>query len=117
MRHASAVPFLTFAMVACAQTPAGDATARGPAPSQPTETAITRNATVAREDGAIHADVLKAVRSEKMLEPRGIRVQTRAGEVELTGVVKSPDERQRAEGLARSIPGVKHVENRLELAK
>jgi hyperosmotically inducible protein len=111
------LPLLVLAMGACAQTPRGDSAAGRPPSAHPTETAITRNAEVSRDDGAIAEDVRKAIQAEAMLQPKDIQVRAQDGEVRLTGVVRSPDERQRAEGLARGVPGVKHVENRLELSK
>lgn len=111
------LPLLVLAMGACAQSPGGNSARGGPAPAHPTETAITKNAEIARDDRAIAQDVRKAIQAEPLLQPQNIQVLSRGGEVRLSGIVKSPDERQRAEGLARTVPGVKQVENRLELAK
>lgn len=68
---------------------------------------------MSRERSSLHAPL----RHRPLLAPQNIQVLARDGEVRLSGIVKSPDARQRAEGLARTVPGVKQVENRLELAK
>lgn len=81
------------------------------------ETAITKNAEITRDDGVVTQDVRKALGSEAILKGYKIGVATVKGEVQLSGIVKTTDERQRAEGLARTIPGVKEINNKIELEK
>jgi osmotically-inducible protein OsmY len=81
------------------------------------ETALTKNAEVTRDDGTVTQDVRKAISSEAMLRGYKIAVETVKGEVQLSGVVKTTDQRQRAEGLARTVPGVKDIDNQIVLEK
>lgn len=81
------------------------------------ETALTKNAEVTRDDGAVTQDVRKALGAESILRGYKIGVATVKGEVQLSGMVKTTDERQRAEGLARTVPGVKEIDNQIELEK
>jgi osmotically-inducible protein OsmY len=44
-----------------------------------------------------------------------IKVNTFKGTVQLSGFADSADEKKRAEELARAVPGVNKVENKIEL--
>jgi osmotically-inducible protein OsmY len=108
---------IPFVLIAACATAAPPEPAPAPKAASETETPLTKNADVTRDDKVVTQDVRKAIKSEAMLTGRDIAVETVKGEVHLTGVVKTTDERQRAEGLARTVPGVKEVNNRIELEK
>jgi hypothetical protein len=65
--------------------------------------------------GGSPTKVKTALLSEKGIDSTAISVETFKGRVLLSGYVKGPDQRQRAEGLTRSVPGVKEVNNNLEM--
>ena len=67
------------------------------------------------DDSVITTKVKSALLTEKGVDSTAISVETFKGRVLLAGYVKSPDERQRVEGIARAVPGVKTVNNRIEL--
>ncbi len=67
------------------------------------------------DDSVITTKVKSALLAQKEVSSLDISVETFKGRVLLAGFVKSPDERQRAEGIARSVTGVKEVSNKLEV--
>lgn len=67
------------------------------------------------DDSVITTKVKSALLAEKAVDSTTISVETFKGRVLLAGYVKSPDQRQRAEGVARSVGGVKAVNNKLEV--
>jgi len=67
------------------------------------------------DDSVITTKVKSALLTEKDVDGTAISVETFKGRVLLAGYVKSPDQRQRAEGIARSVAGVKVVNNNLEV--
>lgn len=67
------------------------------------------------DDSVITVKVKSALLAEKNVDIATISVETFKGRVLLAGYVKSPDERQRAEGIARSVAGVKAVNNTLQV--
>jgi osmotically-inducible protein OsmY len=67
------------------------------------------------DDSVITSKVKAELLNDKTVSAMDIKVETFKGRVLLAGYVKSPDERQRAEGLARAVPGVKAVNNKIEL--
>jgi osmotically-inducible protein OsmY len=67
------------------------------------------------DDSVITTKVKSALLTEKNVDSTAISVETFKGRVLLAGYVKSPDQRQRAEGVARSVSGVKAVNNTLEV--
>ena len=78
----------------------------------------TQDRSSAREvvdDTLITTKAKTALLAEKGIDSNRISVETEKGRVLLSGEVKSPDQRQRAEGLVRKITGVKEVENKLEV--
>jgi osmotically-inducible protein OsmY len=106
---------LAIVLPACA---ANEPVTQAPKSAQvETPSVLVRNQEVTRDDDAITSQVLKVIRSEPILKGIDIHVHTLEGEVTLSGSVKNPDERQRAEGLARTVPGVKNVNSRIELTK
>lgn len=113
MRKACLLPALVLSACA-ANTPEAEApkAARVETPS-----VLVQNKQVTREDDAIASDVRKVIRAEPLLKGLDIQVEANDGEITLTGKVPTPDERQRAEGLARTVPGVKDVNSRIELTK
>jgi osmotically-inducible protein OsmY len=67
------------------------------------------------DDTLITTKVKSALIAEKGIDSGKISVETDKGKVMLSGDVKSPDQRQRAEGIARKVSGVKHVDNKLQV--
>lgn len=67
------------------------------------------------DDTVITTKVKAELLNDTNVSAIDIKVETFKGRVQLAGYVKSPQERQRAEGLARSVPGVRAVTNRIEL--
>lgn len=68
------------------------------------------------DDSAITTKVKTAlVNDNGVHSTTDIRVETFKGRVQLAGFVKSAAERQRAEGIARSVAGVKSVSNNIEV--
>ena len=67
------------------------------------------------DDSVITTKVKAELLNDKTVSAMDIKVETFKGRVLLAGYVRSPDERQRAEGIARTVPGVKAVNNKIEL--
>jgi osmotically-inducible protein OsmY len=67
------------------------------------------------DDTLITTKVKTALIAEKGIDSGKISVETEKGKVMLSGDVKSPDQRQRAEGIARKVSGVKKVDNKLQV--
>jgi len=67
------------------------------------------------DDSVITTKVKSAMVADKSVSAMDVSVETFKGRVLLSGYVKSADERQRAEGIARSVTGVKDVNNRIEV--
>ena len=67
------------------------------------------------DDTLITTKVKTALLAEKGIDSGKISVETDQGKVMLSGDVKSPDQRQKAEGVARKVTGVKQVENKLQV--
>jgi hyperosmotically inducible protein len=92
---------------------------RTPTPPQSREPARDSqeksNAREVVDDTLITTKVKTALIAEKGIDSNRISVETEKGRVMLSGDVRSPDQRQRAEGLARKVSGVKEVENKLEV--
>lgn len=118
LQHAT----LAAALAAALAVPAGalfaqDRTTPSP-PSSREPTRDTQEKSTAREvvdDTLITTKVKTALLAEKGIDSNRISVETEKGKVMLSGDVKSPDQRQRAEGIARKIAGVTTVENKLEV--
>jgi hyperosmotically inducible periplasmic protein len=69
------------------------------------------------DDGNITAAVKAQLAKDKLASLTRIDVDTTGGVVSLNGVVKSPQERTRAEDVARGVGGVKKVINNLQIQK
>ena len=65
------------------------------------------------DDSVITTKVKSAMVADKTVSAMDVSVETFKGRVLLSGYVKSADERQRAEGIARSVAGVKEVSNKI----
>ena len=65
------------------------------------------------DDSVITTKVKSALLAEKEVDSVGISVETFKGRVLLAGYVNNPDQRQRAEGIARSVGGVRAVNNQI----
>ena len=76
---------------------------------------MSRNTTEAVDDSLIANKVTLALYSDKQVSGRGIVVEAAHGIVELTGVVASTAEAQRAVQIAQQVKGVKEVRNRLKV--
>lgn len=65
------------------------------------------------DDSVITTKVKTALLADKRVSGMDVSVETFKGRVLLSGYVKSPDERHAAEGIARSVLGVKEVNNKI----
>ena len=76
---------------------------------------MNQNTTEAVDDSLIANKVTLALYSDKQVHGRGIKVESAQGVVELSGVVASSAEAQRAVQIAQQVKGVKAVHNRLRV--
>ena len=76
---------------------------------------MSQSTTEAVDDSLIANKVTLALYSDTQVHGRGIKVESSQGVVELTGVVASPAEAQRAVQIAQQVKGVKTVHNRLKV--
>lgn len=67
------------------------------------------------DDTAITTKVKAAFAQDPGVRAIGITVNTNLGVVQLSGWANSPEEKTRAEELAKAVPGVKSVENKITL--
>jgi osmotically-inducible protein OsmY len=67
------------------------------------------------EDTRIEAEIKARLVAEKFANLTRLGVVSSGGVVYLSGTVASLDERARAEGLSRDVPGVRRVVNTLEV--
>lgn len=65
------------------------------------------------DNTAITARVKKAYASDELVRARDITVESFRGTVQLSGFVNSLEQKERAEALAKAIPGVKEVKNNI----
>lgn len=65
------------------------------------------------DEASVSNRVIQALVESGQVTPMGIRVDAVGGNIVLRGAVASPAEREQAEAIARTVPGVAHVENRL----
>jgi len=70
----------------------------------------------ARSDDRIREDVSDRLGDDWMVDAREVEVTVMSGEVTLVGTVTSRDQRRRAEDVAESVSGVKHVQNNLRIS-
>lgn len=87
-------------------------------PEEPAATASADSSTAGQaiDDATITAKVKAALASEAQVNGTDISVTTNQGQVTLTGAVPQP-QIKRAEQIARSIEGVREVDNKLEPAR
>ena len=78
---------------------------------------MSQSTTEAVDDSLIANKVTLALYSDKQVHGRGIKVESAQGVVELTGVVASAAEAQRAVQIAQQVKGVKAVHNRLRVQR
>ena len=76
---------------------------------------MSQSTTEAVDDSLIANKVTLALYSDKQVRGRGIAVEASQGIVELTGVVASTAEAQRAVQIAQQVKGVKAVRSRLKV--
>lgn len=67
------------------------------------------------DDSVITTKVKTALLADKSVSAMDVKVETFKGRVQLAGYVKSPDERERAVTIARSVTGVKTVTDNIEV--
>ncbi|RMF87101.1 MAG: BON domain-containing protein [Nitrospinota bacterium] len=67
------------------------------------------------DDAVITTKVKVLLIEDKVVKARSIDVDTRKGIVSLNGAVETQAEKERAEAIARSVKGVKGVENHLKV--
>ena len=72
---------------------------------------------VAVDDTAITTKVKSAFATDKEVSAMAVHVKTTNGRVQLTGQVKSLEEKRKAEEVARRVSGVHSVENDLVVAR
>jgi osmotically-inducible protein OsmY len=65
------------------------------------------------DDSVITTKVKTALVSDKRVSAMDVSVETFKGRVLLSGYVRSPEERQAAERIARNVAGVKEVNNKI----
>jgi hyperosmotically inducible protein len=76
---------------------------------------MSRSTTEAVDDSLIANKVTLALYSDRQVSGRGIAVEASQGIVELTGIVASTAEAQRAVQTAQQVKGVKAVRSRLRV--
>ena len=101
---ASAVAALLVSGAAVAQTE--------PQTEPQTEQALA--AAAQTDDAAINESVRAALAADTTLAGAQIDVQTKGGEVSLSGTVGNPGDIQKAASIAKGVPGVKAVKNGLK---
>lgn len=69
------------------------------------------------EDVAITTEIRARYASDASLSAAGIRVETQEGDVQLSGLAQSAEQRARAEEIARDVDGVDSVENDIEVQR
>jgi hyperosmotically inducible protein len=69
------------------------------------------------EDGVVTAKVRAALTDDPVTGPHEIKVETFNGTVQLSGYVDTPEARNRALKVARSINGVRQVRDAMEFRK
>jgi hypothetical protein len=100
----------------------------GPAPLTPEQASAQRlieaHQLIEREGGQAYAQdpalqgrVVAVLLADRRLARSAITVETRRHNVELTGCVRSPAQKKRAEARVKGVPGVRDVWNRLELTR
>ena len=107
---------LLIAMLVVTLPAAGDPRARGmaqPAGHRTGESTDVRN--VENLDSLLTARITTALFADERIKARWVEVATSDGHVILNGHVDSEDARGAAESIARAVPGVKTLQNDLQL--
>ena len=81
----------------------------------PTEPVAKTTIGTAIDDSVVTANVMSAFVSESDIKSLDIKVETRKGEVQLSGFVESQTQMDRAIVVARAVPGVTGVQNNMGL--
>lgn len=79
--------------------------------------ATTRTVGTQIDDATITTRVKAQLTDDEVVKARDVDVDTLDGVVTLSGRVESEEERERAEELARSVDGVRDVQNLLEVGE
>jgi hyperosmotically inducible protein len=89
----------------------------GTAPETKSETAPEAKTTVGTDidDNAITTKVKSALIADEIVKGLDIKVETRKGEVQLSGFVDNQTQIDRAISVARGVEGVKNVDNKMSL--
>lgn len=82
-----------------------------------TSVPVQPSAEEAIEDGVVTAKVRAALTEDPVTGAHEIKVETFKGTVQLSGYVETPEARNRALKVARSVGGVKQVRDALEFRK
>jgi hyperosmotically inducible protein len=82
-----------------------------------TSTPTEPSAEEAIEDGVVTAKVRAALTEDPVTGAHAIKVETFKGTVQLSGYVETPEARNRALKVTRSVDGVKQVRDALEFRK
>jgi hyperosmotically inducible periplasmic protein len=67
------------------------------------------------DDSVITTKVKTALIADQRVHGRDVSVETFKGRVLLSGYVRTPEERKAAQDIARSVPGVKEVNNKISV--
>jgi BON domain len=70
-----------------------------------------------RSDERIKEDIHDRLTDDRLVDASNIEVRVRSSEVTLNGLVRSREEKRRAEDVAEQIAGVRHVQNNLRIEK
>lgn len=81
------------------------------------EASVTESVEAYASDAAITAKVKTLLLNDKQVSGLAVTVVTNDRTVQLSGFVKSEDEKQRAETIARGVEGVKTVKNDIVVNK
>jgi hyperosmotically inducible periplasmic protein len=107
---------LTIALIgALAITGCGKKEEKAPAPGEPKSEAQTAPTTIGTEidDATITTKVKTAFLTDNYVKGLDIKVETRKGEVQLSGYVDSQQQIDKAVAIAKGIEGVKNVDNKM----
>ena len=74
-----------------------------------------KSASQAMDDASVTVDVQKKLTSDRAGNFVRVGVETNQGVVQLSGVVQTPQQRERAEELTKQITGVRGVHNNLQV--
>jgi hypothetical protein len=94
-----------------ASMPAGDAASAGMASSSPMAAGDAPTA----DDLTVTTRVKTAFQGDSMLKAQDIQITTTKGDVRLTGQVQKAEQKDRANELARTLPGVHSIHDELTL--